>query len=183
MVMRSHARSAADAVASRYPSVITRRFLRVATSAFVRIFVDIAVIISSFLFSVDDTMRFSLALSALSLVACVEGFVPLSGFVRSNGARSMGISDELDIPCAEDCAMDSYPNMPASVHPGVLSGQAMLDLLDHAKENGTLTSFLRRMWMRVCGSVLFRSECEMLSAGKPLDCFVLGSRRKKGVSC
>jgi hypothetical protein len=26
--------------------------------------------------------------------------------------------------------------MPPSVHPGVLSGQATMDLLDHAKQNG-----------------------------------------------
>ena len=33
----------------------------------------------------------------------------------------------------------SYPDLPKSVHPGVLSGQAMVDLLDHAKANGTCT--------------------------------------------
>jgi len=32
--------------------------------------------------------------------------------------------------------MSSYPNMPESVHPGVLTGQAQVDLLNHAKENG-----------------------------------------------
>ena len=47
------------------------------------------------------------------------------------------MSDELDIPCEDDCAMESYPDLPDSVHPGVLSGQAMVDLLDHAKANGT----------------------------------------------
>lgn len=46
------------------------------------------------------------------------------------------IADELDIPCEDECALDSYPDMPPSVHPGVVTGQAMLDLLDHAKENG-----------------------------------------------
>lgn len=30
----------------------------------------------------------------------------------------------------------SFPKMPESVHPGVLSGQSMTDLLDYAKENG-----------------------------------------------
>ena len=30
----------------------------------------------------------------------------------------------------------SFPNLPASVHPGVVTGQAMLDLINHAKENG-----------------------------------------------
>lgn len=46
------------------------------------------------------------------------------------------ISEELDLPCEEECAMKSFPNLPESVHPGVLSGQAMMDLLDHAKMNG-----------------------------------------------
>jgi len=46
------------------------------------------------------------------------------------------LSEELDIPCEDDCAIDRYPNLPASVHPGVLSGQAQVDLLNHAKDNG-----------------------------------------------
>lgn len=51
-----------------------------------------------------------------------------------NVLKSM--ADELDIPCEDDCALESYPNLPASVHPGVNTGKAMLDLLNHAKENG-----------------------------------------------
>ena len=47
----------------------------------------------------------------------------------SSALRSM--SDELDIPCEDECAIDSYPNLPESVHPGVLSGQAMVDLVSH----------------------------------------------------
>jgi len=46
------------------------------------------------------------------------------------------MSESLDIPCEDDCALVSYPNLPASVHPGVNTGQAMIDLLNHAKENG-----------------------------------------------
>ncbi|KAL3775303.1 hypothetical protein ACHAWO_001297 [Cyclotella atomus] len=46
------------------------------------------------------------------------------------------IADELDLPCEDECALKSFPNLPESVHPGVLSGQAMMDLLNHAKENG-----------------------------------------------
>ncbi len=48
------------------------------------------------------------------------------------------MSDELDIPCEDDCAIEKYPKLPASVHPGVNTGQAMIDLLQHAKENGEL---------------------------------------------
>lgn len=47
-----------------------------------------------------------------------------------------GISKELGIPCEEECALACFPNLPESVHPGVLSGQAQVDLLMHAKENG-----------------------------------------------
>lgn len=50
---------------------------------------------------------------------------------------SGGASKELDLPCEDECAIEKYPNLPASVHPGVLSGQAQLDLLQHARENGT----------------------------------------------
>merc|ERR1719160_1089358 len=42
----------------------------------------------------------------------------------------------MGLPCVGDCALQSYPNMPASVHPGVVTGQACIDLLNHAKENG-----------------------------------------------
>ena len=46
------------------------------------------------------------------------------------------MSDEIGIPCEDECALESFPGLPESVHPGVLSGQAMMDLLQHAKENG-----------------------------------------------
>jgi hypothetical protein len=48
-----------------------------------------------------------------------------------------GSSSELGLPCVDECALESFPNLPPSVHPGVLSGQAQYDLLKHAKENGT----------------------------------------------
>jgi len=47
-----------------------------------------------------------------------------------------GMAEELGTPCEDECAMESYPNLPSSVHPGVVTGQAMVDLLNHAKENG-----------------------------------------------
>ena len=50
--------------------------------------------------------------------------------------QSGGMADELAIPCADECAMESYPNLPESVHPGVLSGQPMMDLLEDAKKKG-----------------------------------------------
>jgi hypothetical protein len=47
-----------------------------------------------------------------------------------------GSSAELGLPCEEECALECFPNLPPTVHPGVLSGQAQIDLLNHAKENG-----------------------------------------------
>merc|ERR1719329_74023 len=67
----------------------------------------------------------------------VSGFAAVKG--RAQDARTIlreKMSSELGTPCEEECSMDSYPNMPASVHPGVLTGQAQFDLLKHAKENG-----------------------------------------------
>jgi fructose-bisphosphate aldolase class II len=45
------------------------------------------------------------------------------------------MSADIGNPCEEECALDSFPNMPMSVMPGVVTGQALVDLLNHAKEN------------------------------------------------
>ena len=47
-----------------------------------------------------------------------------------------GSSVDLGTPCEDECAIEKFPNLPDSIHPGVLSGQAQIDLLTHAKENG-----------------------------------------------
>jgi len=50
---------------------------------------------------------------------------------------SMGTaSDEMGIPCVDECDLPSYPNLPQSVHPGVVTGQALVDLLEDAKAKG-----------------------------------------------
>lgn len=67
-------------------------------------------------------------------------FVGRSTFVRNTA--HYGTSSELNIPCTDECALEKYPNLPDSIHPGVLSGQAQLDLLNHAKENGRLAPIL-----------------------------------------
>ncbi len=74
-----------------------------------------------------------------------------SSSVQSSVTPSVlkSMSDELDIPCEDECALESYPNLPESVHPGVNTGQAMLDLLQHAKDNGECFFSYRR-----CHSVL-----------------------------
>lgn len=85
-------------------------------------------------------MKFTASiLSTLAIVSNTNAFLnPSLGVtpkVAKDGALKGTMSDELGIPCASETT-SSYPNMPASVHAGVLSGQGMMDLLNHAKENG-----------------------------------------------
>jgi fructose-bisphosphate aldolase, class II len=79
-------------------------------------------------------MKFVLA-AATFLLGC-DAFSPLSAFKPVT--RLSSIADEFGIPCEEDCATYTYKNLPASVHPGVVSGQALIDLLNHAKDNGKI---------------------------------------------
>jgi hypothetical protein len=83
-------------------------------------------------------MKCTLVVAAL-LLGRIEAFVatsPRPAAAQRSFALSGGAVSELGLPCEDDCAIEKYPNLPASVHPGVLSGQAQLDLLNHAKENG-----------------------------------------------
>eukprot|EP00428_Durinskia_dybowskii_P028131 CAMPEP_0170248496 /NCGR_PEP_ID=MMETSP0116_2-20130129/24043_1 /TAXON_ID=400756 /ORGANISM="Durinskia baltica, Strain CSIRO CS-38" /LENGTH=435 /DNA_ID=CAMNT_0010499389 /DNA_START=139 /DNA_END=1446 /DNA_ORIENTATION=+ len=81
-------------------------------------------------------MKFSIVVVALSM-ACSHAFVPTSTTGRMSAVKPLKkMSDDVGIPCEDECALESFPNLPESVHPGVLSGQAMMDLLKHAKENG-----------------------------------------------
>jgi len=59
---------------------------------------------------------------------------PQMGLLQKLGLRTK-TADEIGLPCVGDCALASYPNLPESVHPGVVTGQALVDLLNHAKEN------------------------------------------------
>jgi fructose-bisphosphate aldolase, class II len=89
-------------------------------------------------------MKFCFAALCLSSAWSMTGaFVPASSSSTTTknykspfAALKGGMSDDVGIPCEEDCAIDKYPNLPESIHPGVLSGKAMMDLLNHAKENG-----------------------------------------------
>jgi hypothetical protein len=87
-------------------------------------------------------MKSSLPLLALSL--CIEGleaFLVAQQTTRpTTSSALLGTSAALNLPCFEDCALTKYPNLPESIHPGVLSGKAQLDLLKHAKENGKQTN-------------------------------------------
>ena len=82
-----------------------------------------------------STMKISVPL--VFLLSQCAAFVPASHSSRSS---STGLRDglggpDLGLPCADECEI-KYPNLPDSIHPGVLSGQSQLDLLNHAKENG-----------------------------------------------
>jgi fructose-bisphosphate aldolase class II len=55
---------------------------------------------------------------------------------RSTPPLMTSVAEDLGLPCKGECDLPKYPNLPPSVHPGVLTGQAMMDLLNHAKENG-----------------------------------------------
>lgn len=85
-------------------------------------------------------MKFGIALLASALMGSGSADAFTAGVSRSSRVSPLRekMAEELDIPCEEECALESFPNMPASVHPGVVTGQAMVDLLDHAKENGKL---------------------------------------------
>jgi len=83
-------------------------------------------------------------IALVAVVSTANAFVA-GGFSRhlafqskiSEGSLYMTkISEELGIPCEEECAIDKYPKLPDTVHPGVVTGQAMIDLLNHAKEHG-----------------------------------------------
>ena len=48
----------------------------------------------------------------------------------------MSFAEDAGIPCLGECALNAYPKLPDSVHPGVVTGQALMDLLDDAKQKG-----------------------------------------------
>ena len=89
-------------------------------------------------------MKISVPFASIFLVVSTQcaAFVPAhSSSSRSSAAFAKekgGSASELGLPCEDECALESYPNLPPSVHPGVLSGQAQMDLLNHAKENGKI---------------------------------------------
>ena len=82
-------------------------------------------------------MRLSLSLASLFFASQALAFTPAAVSPRTP-VSLQDTAKELGIPCEDECALESYPNLPDSIHPGVLSGQAQLDLLKHAKENGKI---------------------------------------------
>ena len=53
---------------------------------------------------------------------------------RAPQVRMGTAATDMGLPCKDECAVGKYPKMPPSVHPGVVTGQALVDLLAHAKE-------------------------------------------------
>ena len=70
------------------------------------------------------------------LLVGANAFSPAFNSRISPVTKLNNMAEDVGIPCEDECALESFPNLPESVHPGVLSGQAMMDLLNHAKENG-----------------------------------------------
>mmetsp|Transcript_14177 Transcript_14177/g.21771 ORF Transcript_14177/g.21771 Transcript_14177/m.21771 type:complete len:452 (-) Transcript_14177:144-1499(-) len=90
-------------------------------------------------------MKLSAAALALPfLAATTSAFSTQRTFAVSKGSSAVNNKNvvlkdtaaDLGLPCEDECALQSFPNLPPSVHPGVVTGEAMIDLLNHAKENG-----------------------------------------------
>jgi len=88
-----------------------------------------------------------LMLSAVALIS-VQGYAPSASvvpavsasrsaarFMRMSAPESGTFSEDLGIPCEGDCEA-VYSKLPSSVKPGVVTGQALVDLLDYAKAEG-----------------------------------------------
>ena len=54
----------------------------------------------------------------------------------SSTSSLFNVASDLNIPCGEECALDQFPSMPPSIHPGVLSGDGLMDLMADAKARG-----------------------------------------------
>lgn len=97
-----------------------------------------------------------LVLALASLLVAAKAFAPVRQGARPAIALN-NLSEEFGIPCEEECALESYPNLPESIHPGVVSGQALIDLLNHAKENGKMN--YAGVHVQLCSSIELASIC------------------------
>merc|ERR1719217_400619 len=55
---------------------------------------------------------------------------------RSTPPLMTSVAEDLGLPCKGECDLPKYPKLPDSVKPGVVTGQALQDLLDYAKKEG-----------------------------------------------
>jgi fructose-bisphosphate aldolase class II len=72
-------------------------------------------------------IRMKLALATTALFASAAAFAPSASFAP----RPMALKAE-----ATETETKAFANLPASVKPGVVSGDALVDLLDYAKDKG-----------------------------------------------
>jgi fructose-bisphosphate aldolase, class II len=96
------------------------------------------------LVTVAHCAAFAPAVRAPSTTAAAHAASSTSGALFSTKQvdakrREGGVAGELGLPCEGECEISRYPNLPDSVHPGVLSGKALIDLLQDAKTKGTQT--------------------------------------------
>jgi hypothetical protein len=83
-------------------------------------------------------MKLSFAIFLVASAFAADAFAPSASCVNNRSSSLNGaMSEDVGIPCEDECAIEKFPNLPESIHPGVLSGKAMMDLLQHAKDNGT----------------------------------------------
>jgi len=87
-------------------------------------------------------------LAALAISTGVKAFVSsyttfkihksfsTSASSSSSTSSLFNVASDLNIPCGEECALDQFPSMPPSIHPGVLSGDGLMDLMADAKARG-----------------------------------------------
>jgi len=74
----------------------------------------------------------TLGASSLAVAAAAR-----RGKRASRKAQPASLEDKrFPVLSRRDAPVGTFPKMPESVHPGVVSGQALVDLLNHAKENG-----------------------------------------------
>jgi fructose-bisphosphate aldolase class II len=73
--------------------------------------------------------------SSFALVPKVPNMLSSNRYDSSLNMVPLTVTEEFGVPNAPDY-VSVYPNMPASVHPGVVTGQALVDLLNDAKARG-----------------------------------------------
>ena len=93
------------------------------------------------LLTVAHCAAFAPAVRAPSTTAAAQAAAGASALFSSTKQveakrREGGVAGELGLPCEGECEISRYPNLPDSVHPGVLSGKALIDLLQDAKTKG-----------------------------------------------
>ncbi|CAL1136922.1 unnamed protein product [Cladocopium goreaui] len=90
--------------------------------------------------AVAPSLRGSAGSAAFGVPGAAVGVVAVAAGARKamkpRAARKAQSEKRFPVLSRSDPPLGTFPKMPESVHPGVVSGQALVDLLNHAKENG-----------------------------------------------